>query len=105
MNITDLEANRGNSEAVAVHQEVPKEEATAETIVALEDRYGDRHQAVGRHRQPKKGIQSDGVSRQKLASARGRLTSCAVPARRKGAVIKDRRSRRDDGRTRNATTA
>jgi hypothetical protein len=51
---------------------------------ALKDRSRDRRLAVGR---------------------RGLLTGSAVPARRKAAVIKDRRFRRDNGRTRNATTA
>jgi hypothetical protein len=37
MNTTDLEANQEKSNAVAEHQEVPKEEAAVETIRALED--------------------------------------------------------------------
>jgi hypothetical protein len=71
-------------EAVTVHQEVPKEETTVETTGALEDRYGNRHLAVGSHRQPKKRIQGDGGSRQKLAAARGSLSRRTVPVRRKG---------------------
>jgi hypothetical protein len=37
MDTTDLEANREKSEAMAVHPEVPKEEAAVETIRAQED--------------------------------------------------------------------
>jgi hypothetical protein len=37
MDTMDLEANQGKSEAIAVHQEVPKEEAAVETIRAVED--------------------------------------------------------------------
>jgi hypothetical protein len=46
--------------SIAEHQEVPKEEAAVETIGALEDRYGDRHLAIGCLRQPKKWTQGDG---------------------------------------------
>jgi hypothetical protein len=38
MNATDLEANREKSEAVAMHQEVPDEEAAAETVREPQDR-------------------------------------------------------------------
>jgi hypothetical protein len=55
-----------------------------ESNVALEDRYGARHLAVGHRRQPKKRTQGDGGSRKKLAAARSRMTRRAVPARRKG---------------------
>jgi hypothetical protein len=58
--------------SAAEHQEVPEEEVEVKTIGALEDRYGNRHLAVGRRRMPKKRTQGDGVSRQKLAAARGR---------------------------------
>jgi hypothetical protein len=56
----------------------------------LEDRYWDRHLAVGRRRQRKKRTQGDGVSRRKLAVARRLLTRSAVPARRKGRGHKGR---------------
>jgi hypothetical protein len=48
-----LEASREKSDALAEHQEVSKGEAAVETIVALEDRYWDRHLILGRHPQPK----------------------------------------------------
>jgi hypothetical protein len=51
--------------SVAEHQDVPKEEATEETIEALVD----RHLAVGCHQQPKKRTQGDCGS-QKLALRR-----------------------------------
>jgi hypothetical protein len=47
-----LEGKEPTSEeidAVAEHHEVPTEEATVETVGALEDRYGDRHLAVRHH--------------------------------------------------------
>jgi hypothetical protein len=50
-------------EVVSERQKVPNEEAAVETIGALEDRYGDRHVVVGRHRQPKKRTQGDSISR------------------------------------------
>jgi hypothetical protein len=54
--------------ALVVHQEVPNEEAEAETVGALEDRYGDWHLAVGCRQQPKKWTQDNGGSWQKLAA-------------------------------------
>jgi hypothetical protein len=65
---TDLEASQENSDAVAEHQEVPKEEAAMETIEALEDRYGECYLAASRRRQPTKRTQGDGGSRQKLVA-------------------------------------
>jgi hypothetical protein len=38
----NLEANRENSEAIAVHQEVPNEEAIVETVRAQEDQSEDQ---------------------------------------------------------------
>jgi hypothetical protein len=81
---TNLEANPEEIESESEHQEVPKEEATVETIGALEDQYGDRHLAVGCCRQLKKRTQGGGGSRQKLAAAQGQLTCCAIPAPHKG---------------------
>jgi hypothetical protein len=45
---------------VAEHQDVPKDEAAVEIIRALEDRYRDRHLAIGCRRQPKKRTQGNG---------------------------------------------
>jgi hypothetical protein len=84
MDNTDLEANGENSEAVAVHQEVPNEEAEVETVGALEGRNGDWRLAAMRRGRQEKRTQGDGRSRQKLAATRGRLTRRAVPALRKG---------------------
>jgi hypothetical protein len=42
-----MEANPGEQQSAAVHQEVPKEEATVETFRALKKWYGDRHQGTG----------------------------------------------------------
>jgi hypothetical protein len=77
-------ASHEGIEAVAKHQEVPKEEGIVETIGALEDQYGDQHLAVGRHQQPKKQTQGDGGSWKKLAAAQGWLTCGTVPAPHKG---------------------
>jgi hypothetical protein len=76
-----MEVNREKSEAIAVHQEVPDEEAAVDTIGTREDRYGDRHLATGRRQQPKKWTQGDGGFRQKLGAARGRFTRRAVVVR------------------------
>jgi hypothetical protein len=92
----ESEVNQEKVEAVTEHQEVHKEEAMVETIEALEDREGDWHLAVGRHRQLKKWAQSDGGSWKKLAAVRRQMTLYAM-------VIKVRQSRRDDGRVQNAT--
>jgi hypothetical protein len=79
-----MEVNSGDLQSLAVHQEVPKEEAAVEIIGAMKDWLGDRHLAVGHHRQLKKRTRGDGGSRQKLAAAQGRLTRHAAPAPRKG---------------------
>jgi hypothetical protein len=50
MDISDLEANREKSDAIAEQQDASREEVAEETIGALEDRYGDRHLVVGRRR-------------------------------------------------------
>jgi hypothetical protein len=82
--LEEMEANPGELQYLAVHQEVPKEETAVEMIGALKDVPGVRHLAVGRRQQSNKRTQGDGGSRQKLAAARGRLTSRTVPAPRKG---------------------
>jgi hypothetical protein len=71
-------------QSVAVHQKVPTEEAAVEMIAALKNWPGDRYLALGRRRQSKRRIQSDGGSRQMSAATRGRLTRCAIPASHKG---------------------
>jgi hypothetical protein len=74
---TDLKANSEEMKSVMKRPQWKVSEP-------LKDRYGDRHLAVGRRRQPKKRTQSDGGSRQKLAAACRRLTRRAFPTRRKG---------------------
>jgi hypothetical protein len=46
------------SEAVAEHEEVPKEQDAVKPVRALKKLHGDRHLAVGRRRKPKKRSQS-----------------------------------------------
>jgi hypothetical protein len=79
--VTDFEANPEEKESLAEHQEVPNEEASVETIGALDDKYGDRHLAVGCLQQPKKLTQGNDESWQNLCR---RLTRRAVPALRQG---------------------
>jgi hypothetical protein len=74
-----MEANPGELQPVAVHQEVPKEEVV-EMIGALKDQY----LAVGHHQQTKKRTHGDGGSQRKLAATRGQFTCRAVPAPCKG---------------------
>jgi acyl-CoA reductase-like NAD-dependent aldehyde dehydrogenase len=56
-----MEANPGELHSVVVHQEVPKEEATVETIRALDT-------DMGTGRQLKKQTQGNGGSRKKMAA-------------------------------------
>jgi hypothetical protein len=86
---TGLEANRIKSEAVAVHLEIPIEEAAVEIIGAVKPRYGDRHLVLGRCRQPKKRTQGNGGSPKKFAAARRRTTCHAVHRRRMGRSHKE----------------
>jgi hypothetical protein len=75
MDATDLEANRGKLEDVAEQQDIPKEDDMVKIIGTLEDRYGERHLAIGCSRQPKKQTQGDGGSWQKLAAAHRQMTA------------------------------
>jgi hypothetical protein len=45
-----MEANPEEMKSVAVHKEVPKEEAAVKTVRTLRKRQGDRHLAIGRCR-------------------------------------------------------
>jgi hypothetical protein len=85
-----MEANPGELQTVAVHQEVPKQEAAVEMIVDLKDRPGDRHLAVRSRRQTKKRTHVDGGSRQKLAAARGPCHSCIAQGTRSSGTRKGR---------------
>jgi succinate dehydrogenase/fumarate reductase flavoprotein subunit len=71
-------------ESVAVHEEVPKEEAALEPVRALRERHGDRNLAVGRRRLQKKRNQGNGVSRKELLAGCRGMNRRAIPARRKG---------------------
>jgi hypothetical protein len=70
--------------SIAKHEEVVKEEAAVKSVGALKKRHRDWHLDVGCRGQPKKWIQGNGESRKKLAVACRRMTSYAIPARRKG---------------------
>jgi hypothetical protein len=72
--LMDLEANPEIIESESEQQEVPKEEATVETIGALEDPYGNRHLAIGSHRQLKEQTQGDRGSRKKLTTSIRQMT-------------------------------
>jgi hypothetical protein len=88
----DLEASPGEVEVIAELQKVP-DEATVETIGALEESYGDLHLAIGCRQQLKKWTQSNGGSQQKLVASRRLLTHCAIPELCMG------RGRRGPGKT------
>jgi hypothetical protein len=64
MEATNLEANPEEMKSVAVHEEVPKEEAAVETLGALKKWRGYRHLDVGRRQKPKKRTQDNGGSRE-----------------------------------------
>jgi hypothetical protein len=52
--LENMGANPEEMKSAADNQEVRNEEGTVDTIGTREDRYGDRHLAVGYLRQPKK---------------------------------------------------
>jgi hypothetical protein len=72
--------------AVEEPQDVPIGAMDEEVIRATENRTGEQHPAVRRHRQRKKRAQVDGEPRQKFAAFRRRFTRHAVPVMRKGHV-------------------
>jgi hypothetical protein len=65
---TDLESNPEEVQYKAVNEEVPKEEATVETLQALKKQYRDQHLAIRHHNQLKKQFQGHGGSQKKLAA-------------------------------------
>jgi hypothetical protein len=71
-------------QSVAVHEEVPKEEAAVENFGVLKKWYRVQYAAVRHRGQPKKRTQSSGRSRKKLVAACRRMPHRAIPARRKG---------------------
>jgi hypothetical protein len=78
-----LEASREKPEAVAMHQEVPNEEAAAEAVGAQEDRSGDQRPTVG-YRNPQKRRIKDNVVQ---GTPRGRMVQ---KRRRKGPECNNR---------------
>jgi hypothetical protein len=105
----DLEETSGATEAVMERQELRMEEAYVDAVGSLEDRHKGQCLKVRRRRQPRKQIQDSVGSRVKLAAARRRKISRAVPAVRKGHVrmgqckmvlqgvlLREEGSRRDD---------
>jgi hypothetical protein len=78
-----MEATPEEMKFVAVHEEVPKEEAAVKTVRELKKRYGDQYLVVGRRRQLRKRTRGDGGSRKKLAAARRGMTFSAIPHREK----------------------
>jgi hypothetical protein len=58
-----METDPEEMKCVALHEEIPKEDASVKTVRALTERYGDWHVAVRRRRWLlKKGSQGDGGS-------------------------------------------
>jgi hypothetical protein len=113
---TDFEANSEETKSESKHQEITEEETAVENVGALNDRYRDRHLAVGCRRQSKKRTQGNGGSQQKLVAARRRLTRRAIPEPCKGygrqgpgkesvarEYLKNGRSKGGDGRVWNVT--
>jgi hypothetical protein len=79
-----MEAHLEEMKSVAMHKEVPKEEAAVKTVRALKEQYGDWHLIVEYCRQLKKWTQGNGGSQKKLATACKGMTCCAGVARCKG---------------------
>jgi hypothetical protein len=76
-------------ESVAVHDDVPKEEAAVKIVRAPKEQYGDQHLAIGHRRRLKKWTQGDGGSLKKLVAVQEQHGV-------RGTVIQNRRSNRDD---------
>jgi hypothetical protein len=79
-----MEAKAGELQSVAVHQEVPKEEAAVKPIRALKKRYGERHLAVGRREKPKERTQGKGGVPEETGCRRRGKTRRAGVAQLKG---------------------
>jgi hypothetical protein len=67
-------------ECVAVHEEVPEEDAAVKTFGALKKQHGDWHLAVRCCRNPNKQTQGNGGTRKKLAAACRGMTHQAISA-------------------------
>jgi hypothetical protein len=60
--------------SVAVHEEVPKEEATVKPVRAVKKRHRVWHLAAGCHGKPKEQTQGNGGSQKKLATIHRGMT-------------------------------
>jgi hypothetical protein len=60
--------------SVAMHKEIPEEEAAVKTGKALKKRHRGRHLAAGRRGKPKEQTESNGRRRKRLTAARRRVT-------------------------------
>jgi hypothetical protein len=80
----DLEANPGEKESGAVHEEVPKEHAAVKPVGGLRKWHRGQHLAAGRHGQPEEGTWGNYGFWKKLVAARGRMTRHAGVAQHKG---------------------
>jgi hypothetical protein len=83
MEAMDLETSPEEKESVAVHEEIPKEEAIVERFGAWKQ-HRNRHLAIRRRGRLKKQIQGNGGSWKKLASTCRGMIHHAIPARHKG---------------------
>jgi hypothetical protein len=88
MDATTLEANPEETEAAVERQDLFKEEINFDTIGSSEDRCEHQRLAVRRRRGAKKLSQDSVGSRQKLSAARKRVIRRAIPAVRKGNILK-----------------
>jgi hypothetical protein len=69
-----MEVNPKEIKSVAMHEEVPKEDARGICFGALRKRHRDRNLAVGHREKPKERTKGKGGSRKKLAAARRGMT-------------------------------
>jgi hypothetical protein len=88
MDATILEANPEETEAAVERQDLFKEEINLENIGSSEDRSGYQRLVVRRRRGANKRTQDSVGSRQKLSAARKPVVRRAIPAVRKGNILK-----------------
>jgi hypothetical protein len=92
----EKESTPKETDAVEEPQVVPEGATDKEEFGATEDRTGEQHLAIRRHRQRKERAQENGGPWQKFAAFRRWFTCCAIPALLKGHVRKGpRRSHRN----------
>jgi hypothetical protein len=75
-----MEANPEEMKSLAVHEEVPNEEAAVETFGALKEQCEDWHLDMGCCRQLKKWTQGNDESQKKLTTACRGMTHHAILA-------------------------